>query len=335
MVISMDSKVKDYALRIVKTLILPVCVYVFFVLITEKGRFGTGAQMVVIARQSVQPILMSWALAFNMSIGMWDFSAGAVVYVASIAGGNLALLTGTGLPGLILFTVLVAVAISTFTGVLYNVMKVPSLVLTVGLVLVYETLTYIINSGNGVLIQNEMTVLSRAPYCFIILGIMFVIIYTVYNYTSFGYDVRALGNGQLIARNAGLSPAKTKLKSFIFGGLFLGMSAVIFVSLKGKVISASNMETVTTIFDAMMGIFIGMFLSKYCNMPIGVAIGTFTMKMLSTGLVAVGLSTTVRDISQGAFLLIILIIANNQGLFEEIRAKKARAKEANAKFAER
>ncbi len=328
----MNSKVKDYALRTLKSLILPICVYLFFALVTETGRFGTGKQMTVIARQAVQPILMSWALAFNMSIGMWDFSAGAVVYVASIAGGNLAVLTNTGLPGLIAFTVLAAVIMSTFTGVLYNVMKVPSMVLTIGLVMVYETLTYVVNSGNGVLIQNEITILARAPYCFIILGIMFVIIYVVYNYTSFGHDVRALGNGQLIARNAGLSPAKTKLKSFIFGGLFLGMSAVIYVSSKGKISPASGMETVTAIFDAMMGIFIGMFLSKYCNMPVGVAIGTFTMKMLTTGLVAVGLSTTVRDISQGVFLLIILIVANNQGLFEEIRVKKKRAQEANEKF---
>lgn len=328
----MNKKVKEYIIKAVKSLILPVCVYLFFRIVAQSGRFGSNAQMMVIFRQSVQPILMAWALAFNMSIHMWDFSAGAVVIVACIAGGNLALMTGTGTVGLIVFCVLIALVMSAFTGALYNIMKVPSMVLTVGLVLIYETMTYIVNRGNGVLISGDLTVLSRAPYCFIILAIMFVIIYVVYNYTSFGHDVRALGNGQLIARNAGLSPGRTKFKSFLFGGLFLGISAVIYISAKGKVAPVTGMASVTTIFDAMMGIFIGLFLSKYCNMPVGVAIGTFTMKMLTTGLVALGLSTTVRDISQGFFLLIILVISNNQGVFEEIRLRKRRAAEANRKY---
>jgi ribose/xylose/arabinose/galactoside ABC-type transport system permease subunit len=328
----MNSKVKDYALRTVKSLILPVMVYLFF-LLTGNGRFGSGASMLVIARQSVMPILLSFALAFNMSIGMWDFSAGGVVYVACIVGGNLALITGTGLAGLIFFCVATAVIMTTITALLYNFVKVPSIVLTIGLVLVYEASTFVLFGGKGVLITGDLTILSRSPYCFIILAVMFLIFYIVFNYTSFGHNVRALGNGQVIARNAGLSPAKTKFKSFIFGGLFLGVAAVINISARGKLTAAASMISVATVFDAMMGIFIGLFLTKYCNMAIGVAIGAFTMKMLNTGLIALGLSTTVRDISSGLFLLLILIISNNQGLFSDLKARKERAEKANAKYA--
>lgn len=327
----MNSKVKDYLLRIAKSLLLPLLVYLVF-LVFGNGRFGSGASMLVIARQSVMPILLSFALAFNMSIGMWDFSAGGVVYVACIVGGNLALLTGTGIVGLLIFCVLTAVFMTTITALLYNFMKVPSMVLTVGLVMVYEASTFVLFKGKGVLISGDITILSRAPYCFIILAVMFGIFYVVFNYTSFGHNVRALGNGQLIARNAGLSPGKTKFKSFLFGGLFLGVAAVINISTKGKLTAATSMASVSTVFDAMMGIFIGLFLTKYCNMAFGVAIGAFTMKMLNTGLIALGLSTTVRDISSGLFLLIILIISNNQGLFADMKSKRIRAREANAKY---
>jgi ribose transport system permease protein len=206
------------------------------------------------------------------------------------------------------------------------------MVLTVGLVMVYEASTFVLFKGKGVLISGDITILSRAPYCFIILAVMFGIFYVVFNYTSFGHNVRALGNGQLIARNAGLSPGKTKFKSFLFGGLFLGVAAVINISTKGKLTAATSMASVATVFDAMMGIFIGLFLTKYCNMAFGVAIGAFTMKMLNTGLIALGLSTTVRDISSGLFLLIILIISNNQGLFADMKSKRTRAREANAKY---
>lgn len=327
----MNSKVKDYALRTVKSLILPAMVYLFF-LLAGNGRFGSGASMLVIARQSVMPILLSFALAFNMSIGMWDFSAGGVVYVACIVGGNMALLTGAGLIGLIFFCVATAVIMTTITALLYNFVKVPSIVLTIGLVLVYEASTSILFGGKGVLISGDLTILSRSPYCFIILAVMFALFYIVFNFTSFGHNVRALGNGQLIARNAGLSPSATKFKSFVFGGLFLGAAAVINISARGKLTVATNMISVSTVFDAMMGIFIGLFLAKYCNMAIGVAIGAFTMKMLNTGLIALGLSTTVRDISSGLFLLLILIVSNNQGLFGEMKARRERAASANANY---
>jgi len=268
-----------------------------------------------------------------MTIGMWDFSAGGVVAVASIVGGGIAKMTGTGIPGMIIFCIIVGVIMSACTGLLYNFMKVPSLVLTIGLVLVYETIPFFVFDGAGVLISGKMTNLALSPYCFIVLAVMFTIFYIVFNYTPFGHNVRALGNGQLIARNAGLDPWKTKLYSFIFGGIYLGMAAVMNLSINGMVKPEGNMASVSLVFDSMMGIFIGFFLSRYCNMAIGVTIGTFTMKMLNTGLISVGFSTTIREITTGLFLLIILGISSNQGKISEWREKKQRAKAANAKYA--
>ena len=46
------------------------------------------------------------------------------------------------------------------------------------------------------------------------------------------------------------------------------------------------------------------------------------MKMLSNGFVAMGLSATVRDIIQGIFLLVLLVISANAGLFERLKADK-------------
>ena len=328
----MGVKIKNYTMRTVKTLLLPVMVYVLFMII-GKGRFGTSRQMLTIARQTVMPILVSLAIACNMSIGMWDFSAGGVVLVSSIIGGSMAKITGTGIPGMIVFCIIVGVIMASVTGLLYNFMKVPSMVLTIGLVLVYETIPFFVFGGGGVLISGKMTILALAPYCFIVLAIMFALFYVVFNYTPFGHNVRALGNGQLIARNAGLNPWKTKFYSFLFGGIFLGMAAVMNLSTNGIAKPGLSMASVAMVFDSMMGIFIGLFLSKYCNLAIGVTLGTFTMKMLNTGLIAVGFSTTIREITTGLFLLIILGISSNQGRIAEWRAKKQRAKEANEKYA--
>ncbi|MBR2822200.1 MAG: hypothetical protein IKE24_00720 [Clostridia bacterium] len=83
------------------------------------------------------------------------------------------------------------------------------------------------------------------------------------------------------------------------------------------------MGSMTIMMDGFMGMFIAMFIAKYCDMSIAVILGTFTMKMLSNGFVAMGISATVRDIIQGIFLLTLLVISANAGLIERTRADKA------------
>lgn len=328
----MGKKVKRYVMTTVKSLLLPILVYVVFRIVSG-GRFGQWSGMVTIARQAVAPILIALGITCNMNMGMWDFSAGAVVTFASILGGGLAKSTGLGIFGLIFFSVITAVVMTAFTAWFYSVMRVPSMVLTIGLVLVYETFPHLVYGGGGTLLSGKITNLALAPWCFIVLGIMFAFFYIVYNYTIFGHNVRALGGNQAIAQNVGLEPMKIKFKSFIFGGIFLGMAAVINISTKGVVKPQSSMASVVLVFDAMMGIFIAMFLSRFCNMAIGVLIGTFTMKMLSAGLVALGLSTTIRDITTGIFLLILLCISSNQGRISDWKAKRKRARMANEEYA--
>jgi len=83
------------------------------------------------------------------------------------------------------------------------------------------------------------------------------------------------------------------------------------------------MGSMTIMMDGFMGMFIALFISKYCDTSIAVVLGSFTMKMLSNGFVSMGLSATVRDIVQGVFLLVLLVISANAGLFERMRADKA------------
>jgi len=88
----------------------------------------------------------------------------------------------------------------------------------------------------------------------------------------------------------------------------------------------------TIIFDSMMGVFIGVVLMKYCNYCIAVLIGVISIRMLGTGLVAVGLTSQVRSITTGIFLLALLVYSSNKGALSDWRSRKRIAAEANAEF---
>ena len=80
-----------------------------------------------------------------------------------------------------------------------------------------------------------------------------------------------------------------------------------------------------------MGVFLGRYLARYCDLTIGTALGAFTMKMLGAGLLALGLDSQLQQVVTGAFLLIFIGISQNQNkVFERIEIRK-RANAALAK----
>ena len=259
---------------------------------------------------------------------MINFSAGAMMLFAGIVGGNLAKSTGTGIAGVFVFCFVVTLVLGAITGLLYNLIRVPSMVLTIGTLMVWEAAPNL-QYPNGVTIPLTMTILAREPYCYVLLGLMFVAFYLLYNKTAFGHNLRAIGNNQAIANSVGLNSDRIKLLSYIFGAAFLGIAAVLHVSLNGELRNASSMSSMTIMMDGFMGVFMAMFLSKFCNTSIAVIIGAFSMKMLSNGFVAMGFSSTARDIVQGLLLLALLTISANAGLIETRRANKAFKEEAN------
>lgn len=135
---SKNSNISKILANTVKSLIMPVAVYLIFTAVTA-GRFGNWSIIVTVLRTTVVPMLIAMAMSMPMIMGMWDFSSGAVVYAAAILGANVASVTNTGVLGLCVSAMLIAVLLTAFSGVLYNLMKIPSLVLTLGLVMVYES----------------------------------------------------------------------------------------------------------------------------------------------------------------------------------------------------
>ncbi len=321
----MNVKVKRYVVDTIKTLALPVIVIALFAILTG-GRSLTKRMLLVTARQSVMPIIISMALMGNMKLGMWDFSAGGVVLSAAIIGGNLMKMTNTGIPGLVFFCLFIAIAMATLTGYLNNKLRVPTLVVTIGLVLIYETIPRAIFPG-GVTIRAKYTTLASSPYCFIILAIMFAGFYLMYNKTAYGHNIRALGGSHEIAKSAGLNAPRIIQIGFSISGIFLGIGAVIYVSTNGQLMTVTALGSVATIFEAMMGVFLAFFLSQFCNLAVALVVGTFTMTALTNGLVAMGLPATMRSITSGLFLLILLCISANQERIIKWRADRQRARE--------
>ena len=324
-------KKQSGALRLLKNLIyaliIPVGMWAVFA-IASGGRTASAIMLITTLRQCVMPSIICYGLMLNMSVGMMNFAAGGMMLCACIVGGNLAKAAGMGIPGLVFFCVLICLIEGVIVGALYRVMHVPSIVLTIGMMLLWEALPKVFYT-EGLNLTADYTYLTRSPYCFFVLAVCLIAFYVIYNKTAFGHNLRAIGNNQAIANSVGLDSDKIKFLSYVLGAAFLGIGAVLYASSNGEIRNVSSLGSMSIMFDGFMGMFIAMFIAQFCDMSFAVVFGVFTMKMLSNGFVALGMSSTVRDIVQGGILLVLMIISANAGIFEKIKANKTFRQECN------
>lgn len=319
--------IRNKLFGILKTMILPVAVYLLFGILSGGRTFNSRA-VITALRTAVQPSIICYALLLGMSTGVMNFSAGAVVTAAAIIGSGISNTLGWGLPGFCLFAILVALACNTLFGLLYNWLRVPGMVLGLGMLLFYEALPRVFFPGGANLAQ-KIAFLGRNPYCFIVLAISMVIFYVLYNLTPFGHNLRAIGSNQSVALAAGLDLDKIKLTNSIIGGLFLGIAAILYLSNQGKLFCPSNMGSMTVMMDSFMGVFLGMLLARWADPSIAVYCGVLTMKVMSAGFVAIGLEQTWKDVVTGFFMLCVMAVSANAMLPAKLKADKLFAAEAN------
>ena len=188
----------------------------------------------------------------------------------------------------------------------------------------------VVNGGAGAQLSGlNYTLFGRSPWIYILAAATILVFLLIYTFTKFGYNVRSLGNNQQIANNIGVNEPKNVILSYLLCGVILGIAAVVNVGLSGKIEASSTFNNNTgMMFQAFPAVFIGLYLSRYTNFAFGIFIGAFCIKMMTAGVVALGLPSAVQDIGVGAFLFFFIALTTNQGRFLDWSARKTAMKMA-------
>lgn len=328
----MMEKGKQIIGNTVKTLILPLAVYFLFLILskfTTENNYGTWDSMSVILQQSVLNALVGWSMSFNMLNGRWDFSVGSIVLIVAIIGSTVAQSFGMQAWGILLFCLIFGVLFGIINGCVQIAVGAPTLVTSFGLLMVYETLQAVVNDGRGAHAMGQgMTMFGMAPYIYYVAILFGVIHFVIYTFTRFGYNTRSLANNRNVAVNIGIRENQNIFKCYLLCGVFSGVAALVYLSFRGSVQLSMNMGTSNIVFEAMLPVFIGMFLARYSNITIGIYIGSLTVKMLTAGLMAVGINTSLQTVVNGVILFIIIAYSVNQAKIQKKFASVFRKREA-------
>lgn len=245
---------------------------------------------------------------FVMVMGMFDFSIGANIMLSAIVGSVFAGRLGMGYFGLILGCVLTGTVVGFLNGFFYVNLRIPSMIVTTGLALIYESVANYIAGGVEQTLASELRIFGRMPGDIILALIAFIIGYLILNYTKIGTYTYAIGSNEFVAKNMGINVKKYKVIAFIISGAFLGIMSILTISYGSSMVAVTGMASMSRNFIPTMGCFFGLAFKKY-GMPLqAIIIGEFVINIIFFGFIALGAPTAIQDVITGITLLIIITL---------------------------
>lgn len=319
-----------------KAFAIPVALYIILLLLIGE-RIGSWSSIVTILVLTVVPTITAYGLSFSFVSGVMDFSVGSLMILtgmcASIAGQYF------GFIGMLVGAIVVAVLLDLFVGGLFASLKIPSLVITLGALMIFEIVGKALSVGVGTIMPDistgqyikapaNLTFLGAPPWNFVILILVAVLYHVIYYRTKFSTQARMVGSDELIAKNIGIKPLKVKFTTFLVGGVFLGLAAMVSACYSSAVGYKAEMASISMVFKPMMAVIIGISLEKFVKMSVGIFIGSLCISIIFTGIIALGWPDSLQNVILGIFMLVVLA-------FPTIRNKlndSKRRRQAHAAF---
>ena len=288
---------------------------------------------------SITNILKSTAVIGTLSLGMGliiisgdiDLSVGAnfafsggmgiLVYkeVYDVAGHGLATFVS------ILVIVAVATIIGFINGIMVGKLKMPAFIATLGTMLIFRSLCkYILKAIPTDSGQQQQTYqlidYYSSPYYSLgnesvltipIVGIILIafvlLVYYFAKHTKFGRRIYALGSNSKAASLAGINVPWTKATIFAIAGAFVGLSAVLHVSIYSSMDSstAGMSYELYAIASCVIG---GISMNGGRGNIIGILFVALSFQIIDKIISAVNLNPLINDTIKGAILLVSIIL---------------------------
>ena len=266
--------------------------------------------MLILMQQSLLSAVAACGFYFILSKGLFDFSLGSNIILSALIGCILSL--QFGYIGLILGCIIVGTAIGLINGSLYILFKIPSIITTIGLLILYECIAVILAGGRTHVLPEGLRLLGRAPYNVIIALLAFSLAAFLLKYTRVGIYAKAIGKNEPMAQSIGINISKYKIIAFTLCGLFAGITALLTISYSSSILPVQGLASMARNFQPIMGCFVGLAFKKHINPVISIYIGVLVVAMIMNGIMTLGADSTIQNVIIGLTLLVIVSIMSQK-----------------------
>ena len=301
------TAVKQSDILVLLLVLVVLCVVVSFltpVFLSTRNIMNTLRQVSLTA-------ICGFGLAMVILIGEIDLSVGSQQAIAGISSVYILNRTGS-IPLAILSALLCGALIGAINGLLVTKAKINSLIATLGTMAIWRGVAMV--TTGAVSIQSRVEGFQKIatgfvgiiPNAVIIAFILYVIIYYVLNYTTFGRKIYAIGGNKEAARLSGLAVDNIKIFVYIVSGVLTMLSGVLLASRM-----ASAQPTAGTGFEMLViasVILGGVSLVGGVGTISGALIGMIILGVLQNGLTLLDVSSFWQDITRGIVIILAVFV---------------------------
>jgi ribose transport system permease protein len=280
-------------------------VLLFFAAFAEN--FASLGNLAIVLKETAFLAILAIGFALALTTAELDLSIADVASLAAVATG--ALIQGGAAP---IVAVLVGLGVGLGAGVLngltVTVLKVPSLIATLGMAAVAKGFGFMITQGVAFVGRwpREFTGLGRGSQLGVsnliwwMAGIGFLA-WLLLKWTRTGLHMVATGEADEAARLAGIRTGRMKRLGLALAGLLAGVTAVL---LAASLSSATPNMAADHFLYAIAAVLLGMTMIEPGRPNIlGTLLAAFMLKALGNGLVLLGAPYYAQDIALGAIII--------------------------------
>jgi ribose/xylose/arabinose/galactoside ABC-type transport system permease subunit len=270
-----------------------------------------------LAERNLQTIFLGNAYVAVAAIGMSmviisgniDVSIGSLIGVLATVSGSIAV---AGWPILLSWTVpiLVGMALTAVTGFLVAWLRIPSIVVTLGMLSILKGGLIMVTGGAWISNLPPGYALAQMEPLGVPMPIWFMVVLTAaaafwMRHTATGRSLYAVGGNPEAARLSGISQRRTVMLAFLAEGFFAGIAAVLFATQLSVIQSTvpPNLE-LTIITASVVG---GVSILGGIGTVIGSTLAAILLAAIASSLVFVSVSPYWIKAVQGGLILVTVL----------------------------
>ncbi|KSV74460.1 hypothetical protein N182_27855 [Sinorhizobium sp. GL2] len=272
--------------------------------------FLTPYNLSVIARGLAFVGLITIAQSMLMVLGELDLSLGVIGGLCGVIAGILMIRIGLEPYSAMFLAILLGAALGLVNGLLVTLLRLHSLVLTIGTAGIYGGANLVLTRGVAITgIPREVQFLGRGdvlgiPVPFVIMIAALLIATFVMLKTPFGRYMYAIGNNQAGARMLGIKVDRIRLLVFVAAGATAALAGVLMVARLGTAQpSIGETWVLAPIAASVIG---GVATTGGVGSPIGAIFGAGIIAIIENIIVLFGVSPYWQGIVSGAIVVLAI-----------------------------
>jgi ribose transport system permease protein len=273
------------------------------------------------------------ALSINLNSGRFDFSLGSMAALSAVIGAKISYSIMGGGSGsafvMLVITIIAGALLGLVSGILYVVLRIPPIITSLGVTLIYEGILYTITSGKYLMTEVQNSSMSGFVgtwiYSAIIIVVVLAVIILLFDYTKFGYDYNALKSGQKVAVNTGIREVPNAIACYTLCGTLMGLVGFFNAARNTNINGGQlNFASISIMFTAFLPMFIGSYIGRFCNEKIGFLLAAICMSALNSTFAVFSneVTASMQSIINAVLLVVFLIYLNNENLLIRIISPK-------------